>query len=186
MLALAGACVAIGLVPAFFWPAVAAAVGSWHPAWAGTETPSSLVSLGWFNVWVTALGVVGAMVLVRRAYRAGLRQSLTWDCGFAAPTTRMQYTAGSFAGIITGWFAFILRPERHEHEPVGPLPIAASLTEHTPETVLEYLVEPVSAVVLRAARAARALQHGGVQSYLLYVFIGIAALAGVVWVGVRP
>ena len=32
MLVLAGACVAIGLAPALFWPAIARAVGEWNPA----------------------------------------------------------------------------------------------------------------------------------------------------------
>jgi hypothetical protein len=51
--------------------------------------------------------------------------------------------------------------------------------------VLRYLVEPVSAVALRVAAAARALQRGGVQSYLLYLLLGIAALACVVVFGAQ-
>ena len=35
MLALAGACVAIGLAPVVFWPAVARAASAWNPVWAG-------------------------------------------------------------------------------------------------------------------------------------------------------
>ena len=40
----------------------------------------------------------------------------------------MQYTAGSFASIITGWFGWILRPERHAQLPEGPFPAHASRT----------------------------------------------------------
>ena len=89
----------------------------------------------------------------------------------------MQYTAGSFAGILTEWFAWILRPERHEHRPEAALPASASFTGHTPETVLEQIVLPVGVVVMRVSTAARSLQHGRVQSYLLYLLIGLAALA---------
>ncbi|MFZ5496638.1 MAG: hypothetical protein ACOZE5_15045 [Verrucomicrobiota bacterium] len=102
---------------------------------------------------------------------------MTWDCGYAAPTPRMQYTAASFASIITGWFAWILRPVRHEQRPAAVLPAQASFTEHTPETVLEHVVEPAAGAVLRAAAMARHLQHGRLQSYLLYLLLGIAALA---------
>jgi len=64
--------------------------------------------------------------------------------------------------------------------PVEPMPSSASLVTHTPETVLRYLVEPFSHAMVRIATAARKLQHGGVQSYLLYLLIGIAGLAIVV------
>jgi hydrogenase-4 component B len=96
----------------------------------------------------------------------------------------MQYTAGSFASIITGWFAFILQPERHLRLPVGPLPASARMDEHTPETVLSRAIEPVSRAVLRLATAARALQHGGIQSYLLYLVTGIVGLGTIVLMGV--
>ncbi|MFZ5496639.1 MAG: proton-conducting transporter membrane subunit [Verrucomicrobiota bacterium] len=41
MVLLAAFCVAIGLAPVLFWPAVARAVGVWSPAWAGTAAPCS-------------------------------------------------------------------------------------------------------------------------------------------------
>jgi hydrogenase-4 component B len=89
----------------------------------------------------------------------------------------MQYTAGSFAGIITGWFAWILRPERHLHPPQGPFPARASYSEHTPETVLERIVEPTGRAVMAVATTARRLQHGRLQFYILYLVAGMAALA---------
>jgi len=95
----------------------------------------------------------------------------------------MQYTAESFASIITGWFAFILRPERHAELPLEPLPASATRTTHTPETVLRYVVEPLSNAMVRLATSARYLQHGGVQSYLLYLLIGLAGLGLVVLMG---
>jgi hypothetical protein len=38
---------------------------------------------------------------------------------------------------------------------------------------------------MRSAVAARRLQHGRVQAYLLYLLIGVALLTAVVLVGVR-
>ena len=54
----------------------------------------------------------------------------------------MQYTAGSFAGIITEWFAWILRPRAPRASAAGVVPGGAPVAEHTPETVLERVVEP--------------------------------------------
>jgi hydrogenase-4 component B len=183
MCLLGAACVAIGLAPVFFWPAVLRAVDAWNPVWAGAETPVALSSLSVLNTSFAVLAMVAAGLLWRRARRGGVTRAVTWDCGYAAPTPRMQYTAGSFAGIITEWFAWILRPERHEHRPEVVLPASASFTEHTPETVLEKIVEPASGVIMRASSMVRGLQRGRVQSYLLYLLIGLAALAILVVMG---
>ncbi|MBI3881821.1 MAG: NADH-quinone oxidoreductase subunit H [Verrucomicrobia bacterium] len=183
MIVLGAACVAIGLAPVVFWPAVLRAVDVWNPVWVGAQTPVALSSLGVFHVALAVLAFLAASWLWRRAGRGGLTRALTWDCGYVFPTPRMQYTAGSFAGIITEWFAWILRPVRHEHRPTETLPVSARFSEHTPETVLEYAVEPAGGVVMQLSQAARRLQHGRVQAYLLYLLIGLAALAVVVLLG---
>jgi hydrogenase-4 component B len=185
MVLLGAACVAIGLAPVVFWPAVLRAVDVWNPAWVGTQTPVALSSLGRFHVALAALASVAAVWLWRRAGRGGLTRALTWDCGYVLSTPRMQYTAGSFAGILTEWFAWILRPVRHEHRPTETLPVRADFSEHTPETVLEYGVKPAGGVIMQLSHAARRLQHGRVQAYLLYLLIGLAALAVVVLLGVE-
>jgi hydrogenase-4 component B len=183
MLLLGAACAAIGLAPVVFWPAVRRALAVWNPAWAGADAPEALASLGRFHVVLAVVALVVAGWLWRRVRRGGLTRSLTWDCAYAAPTARMQYSAGSFAGIITEWFASILRPERHQERPENLFPARAREAEHTPETVLEKMVEPAAALVLRVSALARRLQHGRVQAYLLYLLIGVVALSILVLLG---
>jgi hydrogenase-4 component B len=183
MVVLAAACVAIGLAPVLFWPAVARAVGAWNPAWAGAGVPESLSNLCVLHVTLALGAILAAGWLWWRVPRASGGRVLTWDCGYAAPTARMQYTAGSFAGIITEWFAGILRPVRQEVRPVDPFPAAAGFSEHTPETVLERVVEPAGGAVMQLSNATRRLQHGRLQSYLLYLVVGIVALAVLVLTG---
>jgi len=183
MLVLAVACVVIGLAPVLFWPAVSRATAVWQPAWAEAAAPAPLVALGACHVALAVIATLAAVFLWRRVKRNGLSRAVTWDCGYAAPTPRMQYTAGSFAGIITGWFAWILQPERHEHAVKGNFPVRASLSEHTPETVLEKVVEPIGGVVMSISTAARRLQHGRIQAYILYLVLGLAGLAILVFVG---
>ncbi|HEY6196730.1 MAG TPA: NADH-quinone oxidoreductase subunit H, partial [Candidatus Eisenbacteria bacterium] len=126
---------------------------------------------------------VAVALLGWRVRRNGVVRAPTWGCGYAAPTPRMQYTAGSFAAIITSWFGWILRPERHAHPPEGFFPAHASELEHTPETVLERVVQPASRLVMAVAGAARGLQHGRLQAYILYLVVGVAALALLVLAG---
>ena len=130
---------------------------------------------------VIALALAGW--LWRRVRRGGLTRALTWDCGYAVPTARMQYTAGSFAGIITEWFSWILRPERQQQLPENCFPSSARHAEHTPETVLEKIVAPAALLVMRVSAMARSLQHGRVQAYLLYLLIGLAALSLLILLG---
>ena len=180
MLLLAAACVAIGLAPAFFWPLVARAAESRDGAWTAAAAPASLFFLGWCDIGIAVLAATAGLWFWRRTRQNGPKRAPTWDCGYSLPTARMQYTAGSFAGIITEWFAWILRPVLHKNLPTAVLPAAASYRQHTPEAVLEYGVEPAGGVVMRVVQAVRRLQHGRVQAYLFYLLAGLGALAVVV------
>ncbi len=183
MLALAVVCVTLGLAPVLVWPAIARAAGAWDPAWAGNELPAPLTVLGWMQVTLALIGVAAAAWLWRRATANGLQRALTWDCGYAGPTARMQYTSGSFAGVAAGWFGWLLQPVRQVRRPRGLLPVMASRIERVPDSVLERVLTPVSNGVLRVAGAVRARQHGRLQAYILYVVVGLAATAMLVLLG---
>jgi len=89
----------------------------------------------------------------------------------------MQYTGGSFSAIAAGWFSWILRPELRQRRPRGPFPERASRIERVPETVLERIVEPAGGAVMHLSNAARRLQHGRLQLYIVYLAGGLIALA---------
>jgi hydrogenase-4 component B len=89
----------------------------------------------------------------------------------------MQYTGGSFAAIASGWFAWFFRPETDQRRPRGPFPQNARWIERVPETVLERIIVPTGGAVMRLSRAARQLQHGRLQYYILYVGAGLTVLA---------
>ncbi len=183
MFLLATVCLSTGLAPVLFWPAVARAMWSWHPGVQGTEPPASLTMLGSAQLALAVLAVMAGAWLWRKARANGLRRGLTWDCGYARPTARMQYTGGSFAGLATDWFAWLLQPERTARRPRGPLPARGRRVERVPETVLERVVIPVSSVLLDLSAAVRRLQHGRLQAYILYVAVGVIALGMVVLAG---
>lgn len=184
MLVLGAACLAIGLAPALLWPLLGRVAGAWNPAWAVADAaPLQLAALGGVHVVLALLVLAAVLFLLRRSLANGLRRGLTWDCGYAAPTARMQYSSGSFAGLASGWFFWLLRPERKVQRPHGPLPESACRVERVPETVLEKLIGPVGAGVLRVSTAVRRLQHGRLQSYILYLVAGLAALLALVLTG---
>jgi hydrogenase-4 component B len=186
MLVLAGVCVLIGLAPVLLWPVVARAVGIWHPAWIPGEAPAPLGTLGWGQVALAVLTVAAVGWLWRKSRSNGLRRGLTWDCAYVAPTAHMQYSGGSLSGIVAGWFGWVLQPQRNLRRPRGVLPAGAFLIERMPETVLERVVTPVGEVVIRISTAVRSLQHGRLQSYILYLVAGLTVLSGIVYLGGRP
>lgn len=186
MLALAGACLLLGLAPILFWPALARAVAGWRPAWTAAEVPAPLATLGPVHVALAVLLGAAVVGLWRLAQRHGRRRALTWDCGYAAPIARMQYTGGSFSGIPAGWFFWLLQPERRLRRPRGPFPASAIVVERLPETVLERVVAPVGGAIMRMSYAARRLQHGRLQFYIVYLVVGLAALTLFVFLGPKP
>lgn len=177
MLALAGVCLTIGLAPTLFWPVATRVVESWHPAWGTVESPPPLAALGAAQVTLAILALVAATWLWHTVYVNGLRRGLTWDCGYAKPSARMQYVSASFAEIAAGWFRWILQPERKLRRPRGLFPAGAIRLERVPETVLERVIGPVGSVITAAANSARRLQRGRLQFYVLYVVAGMVALA---------
>jgi hydrogenase-4 component B len=186
MLALAAGCAGIGLAPLFLWPAIARAAGAWNPAWQFAETPVPLGTLGAVHVILAIFFLAGGVWLWRKAQANGLRRGPTWDCGFATPTARMQYTSGSFADTAGGWFNWILQRERVQRRPHTAFAGRSRRINRVPETVLEHVVAPAAALVMRLSAAARRLQHGRLQFYLMYLAGGLAVLAVVTWFGSRP
>jgi hydrogenase-4 component B len=183
MLALASVCVVIGLAPILFWPAVSRAVASWRPAWATADPPAPLVTIGSAQMVLVILVLAAAAWLWRKSHYNGLHRGPTWDCGYAAPTARMQYTSASFAGIASGWFRWILQPERTVRRPRGHFPVAAIRLERVPETVLERLIGPISQAILQVSTVVRRLQQGRLQFYILYVVVGLITLGVFVILG---
>lgn len=186
MLALAGVCGLIGLAPVLFWPAVAHAVETWHPVWTTTEAVAPLGRLGPVQLSIAVAFVAAAVWLWRRTQSAGTRRALTWDCGYATPTARMQYTSGSFGDLAATWFSWVFQPARTLRRPRGAFPLQASSLTRLPDPVLAWVIEPVRDAIMRVSTAARQLQHGRLQFYIVYVMAGLAGIGIIVFLEGTP
>ena len=185
MLVLAALCVLVGALPAFvvgaMAPAVSVVAGLPAADVAASLAPASS-PLVMISVAAAVLaGAVIALVVLRRALlaRRPVEETVTWDCGYAQPTARMQYTSSSFAQPLTSFFGIFLRIRRRFAAPEGLFPRAASFATETLDVCRERLFRPVFAGFAVALGRLQVLQHGRVQSYVLYVVLALLAL--LVW-----
>ena len=184
MVSLALGCVLIACAPVAAWRLVASALEAWNPLWTERTPPAALVTLGRAQLALAVALVIAALTLAARVRARGRHRAVTWDCGVAAPTARMQLEATSFGAIATSWFHWLLGPERRYARPRGAFPQHAQFAERAREPVLERaLVGPV-ALVLGASAWARRRQHGRLQAYILYLVLGLLAVSAVILVEV--
>jgi NADH:ubiquinone oxidoreductase subunit 5 (subunit L)/multisubunit Na+/H+ antiporter MnhA subunit len=135
------------------------------------------------------VGAVGAGVAALAGLLAALRARLlrgrsvsvgpTWDCGYAAPTSRMQYTASSFSEPLAALFESVLRPARSERAVEGLFPGPASFSSRPRELAIDRLFRPLFGAVEALALRLRPLQNGSIHLYVLYV--GLAAVGLLLW-----
>ena len=182
LVVLAVACAAIGLLSPWLVPRLGPAVEVLQ-AGSGTSVQGVLDGAGaWlagFVVCTAGVAVVTALLLLlRRGLLAGrdVRAAVTWDCGYTAPTPRMQYTASSFVQPLTALFRPLLGTNVRTVPPVGPFPQEASFSTETPDAAHEHLYAPFFRAAERAATRMRWLQHGRLQLYVLYVAATLVVL----------
>jgi NADH:ubiquinone oxidoreductase subunit 5 (subunit L)/multisubunit Na+/H+ antiporter MnhA subunit len=183
MCALAGGCIFIAL-SAPLWPIVLqAGVASIDPAFFH-DAPKLILSKAVYPLSILCgaswglLAIVSLLAFARRKLLAkrNVAQSPTWDCGYVAPTARMQYTASSFSAHLTQLFRMFLRPKNQLREPQGLFPAQASFQSETADVFRDYLYRPLFSMIAWAASKLRWLQHGRIQMYVLYIALTILVL----------
>jgi formate hydrogenlyase subunit 3/multisubunit Na+/H+ antiporter MnhD subunit len=182
MLLLAAGCALIGLFAPFVVGALQAVLENTtglrrevvRVNLAAAAGPLALVVVG----TVAFLLLLVALVLLRRSLLAGrpVEQGVTWGCGYAQPTARMQYTASSFVQPVTTLFRWLLGTHRRLQRPEGIMPANASLTTETPDLCHGNLYRPGFLKVNWGLSQIRRLQRGQVQLYVLYIAVTLIVL----------
>jgi hydrogenase-4 component B len=187
---LAAACVALALVPGLLGDGLDRAVsavglpGTGAVSGGGVRVRLADISASLSPVWVVAAltaAIVSAAGLPRLYGRRRRRvNARLWDCGGGAPTSRMAYTATSFAEPLQRVFDDVLAPEQDLN--VTPVRESAYLVERVrfqrrvPDRIEHRLYEPVLRALAGTGQAARRLAGGSVHLYLGYGFVGLVVL----------
>ncbi|MBW2568245.1 MAG: hydrogenase [Deltaproteobacteria bacterium] len=185
MMILSALCVFLGIgspfVIRFIRPAIEIVTGD--PSMTESALNSAIAPL--YMVSMIGIGIVcitAILIFVRRwmLRKRNVSEGVTWDCGYTSPTTRMQYTASSFADPITNMYRVVLQPKKHLHSPEGLFPVSASIETHTDDVFVRYIYAPVFAAITWVASSLHWLQRGYNQLYILYIVLTLLSL--LVWI----
>ncbi len=122
--------------------------------------------------------LMGALLWLRRTKRlseAG-RQTVTWDCGYWAPTPRMQYTASSFAQPLLTLTAGLIGFRKRTPELRGFFPSNADFSTEAPDLYKERFWRPAFKGMEWLLLKFRWLQTGSIHLYILYIAVTLLVL----------
>jgi hypothetical protein len=130
--------------------------------------------------FIGILSVVVVTYLLLHARPGALHRAPLWDCGFEKVTSRMQYTATSFAMPIRRIFGFIFSIREHSVQlpPAAHAAFPQRLHYHlrVRDRFWVWIYQPVVDASFWLSRRIGRMQHGRIQIYLIYSFVTILVL----------
>jgi hydrogenase-4 component B len=182
MVLLALGCLAIGLLAPLAWKLVSPVIA--QVSRLPIETAGGLYAQGSATLTKVIIassigcGLIILITLLRLALLRGkkINHTVTWDCGYALPSARMQYTAASFAQPILSQFRMLLGYKHKKLRLDDTFPRETSLHSETQDVFQRFLFKPLFWGAGRGLDAFRWLQHGNVNLYILYILLTLLAL----------
>ncbi len=186
--------VLIAICPHAVWALVAPVIRSLDPSVEATAMNGVTLSLGFLGILAVSFGVLASLLIVAchsliRArgsrQQAMVRQAVTWDCGYAQPSARTQYTASSFAEPLGVVFRALLRPEMEIEKPLGFFPDAGSFSERVIDAAERRFFEPLFGAIEKVSAFVRLIWQGRIQWHLSLIFVALLLLlVWEVWIGI--
>jgi NADH:ubiquinone oxidoreductase subunit 5 (subunit L)/multisubunit Na+/H+ antiporter MnhA subunit len=181
MAVLALTCAAIGLFPRAVLGAFSGVaddlLGS-HAAIAAADAP--LGTMSGLNAAIWCMVVLGGLAAALAARGKRSATDMTWACGYANPSARMQYTARAFSELLSERLVpGPLRPRLSASRPEGLFPVPGSLATDCRDPVTRGLYEPFFERWGDRFSRLRWMQQGMLHVYLVYVLV--ALLVGLAW-----
>jgi hydrogenase-4 component B len=178
MAILAVGCIIIGMAPLLVVGILERAISAWYSGLSGASLSQlvPIVPLMWANFALLVTVLVVTMVARHWVPKAQVASGPTWDCGYVAPSPRMQYTASSIAEWLVGLFSVFLRPRATCVELKEVFPKSSHFESHVPEVVLDLAVLPALRWLLSTANWFRLIQPGRTQLYIVYILVALIVM----------
>lgn len=178
-------CLALGFGFVGFLSLLARPIGMFSGLSSGaieqTLAPFQIGLLGLLWIFVTLAAGIGLLIFIRKMLLSSrsVRSAGTWDCGYARPSARMQYTSSSFAQPLVGFFGALLGLKRALKPPAGYFPQEGSFHSEVADVFEERLYRPVFSGARQVLTFLRRLQGGRVHVYVFYIAVTLIFL--LVW-----
>ncbi len=105
-----------------------------------------------------------------------IRNVGTWDCGYARPDARMQYTAASFAQPLTDLFKMFLGSLKKISVIKDIFPKDSAFHTNTSDLSEKYMYRPLFKWISSSFSQLHWLQKGRLQIYILYIALTLWVL----------
>ncbi len=137
---------------------------------------------------LTAIAMLSSLMIILGVFLYTLRRTMprshletkvpTWDCGYARPNARMQYSSSSFSQPITQLFAFFLRTKSKNPDTAAAFPGKNSFSSETPDFWQEYLFRPSVILINQISAFIGKADNGRIHVYILYIIVTVLILLG--------
>ncbi len=115
-------------------------------------------------------------LIKRKFFSKGEETSLTWDCGFLEPTSRIQYTASSFAQPANEALIAMNNYQVKTDPIVGLFPERGNLRTYSDDFAEKSLFKPLFYKINKHLIIFRGLQHGKLHLYICYIAVTLLLL----------
>jgi hydrogenase-4 component B len=183
LIGLAALCAMIGIFPQTGLRLIAPALGelaSAAPAPAEWAAPLGQLQIVFAPFLALVVAIYGVKFWLQR--RAGVRIRETWGCGYAAVTSRMQYTASGFAEELVKLGRPMLALAVHWEPLRSIVPVARGFRSHCHDRIEDAWLA-FNRAIGRLLGSFRWIQSGNIRHYVLYTFGAVLfyLLCALVW-----
>ena len=183
MAALGGICLWVGLFPGLMVSFSLGAASAMTFLEISSITERTIIAplLTVVSVLSVLIGITALLILFKRVSMKFLpvERARTWGCGYSMPTSRMQYTAASFARPLLEIFRNVLGYRVKGNRPEGYFPKEGKISSEVTEAAEDFIFRPVFQFIEFLSARLKVIQCGYTQMYLLYIFIFLLIL--LVW-----
>jgi formate hydrogenlyase subunit 3/multisubunit Na+/H+ antiporter MnhD subunit len=172
----------VAFMPHFYMRIIGNALMQINPLYADMSTiaeyANTIQGISLYSLLL--IGIAAAVWLLRSMVMKNRIQRIdaTWGCGYAAPTSKIQYTGKSFSKPLGKILNFMLIEKKHfeELKPGEIFPEKRSYFSHYQDFFEHHLIDPIVSRLNYSANYFSFISNGRIQSYVLYGIVFILAM----------
>lgn len=183
--------ITIGLLPQYFIKALSNVIALYSIQMNDAAVSLSVVdTISAIGIYAAAFIVlIGLIYFIRKKITANRSSQIneTWNCGYAVPTSKMQYTASSFVRAYRKLAEPVLTIHKKKKEIVKIFPETGGQETHPYDKAEQWLIDYPLQQLKKFFNRFIFLQNGNLQFYILYgvVFITMVLLVPFVFIYIK-